>query len=372
MRAELRANAGLVIAGIASFVLMGAGQSLYGAALPAFARAFATGVAEAGLLIPFHSVGCAAGVAAMFLRGDRIGPRTALAVMALGTAGIAAGAGLAVTLLAAAAFGAGYGMSTVIYNRRFLAAFGARGPSMLALVNAVFGIGAIGAPLAFVALGSDPRLAYGIIAGLMLLVMGLAGNTGPAVAEAAGPAGGPFRWRPAILGFGALGIGAEACLVGLGPVALIALGVSERGAAEYLSAFFTAFLVARLALVPVAARVPPFALLVGALAGTGAFAALVAGGSVWAFVPLGGCVALVFPGFYVSAVRQMGDHPRVGPAVIAAGLVGYALAPLVMAQLMQAAGQALFFPALAAATLAAAAMGGMMLRGMARATAGAI
>ena len=40
MRQFLTAHRGLLFAGIASFVLMGAGQALYGPAIPAFARAF--------------------------------------------------------------------------------------------------------------------------------------------------------------------------------------------------------------------------------------------------------------------------------------------------------------------------------------------
>jgi MFS transporter, FHS family, glucose/mannose:H+ symporter len=46
----IRTHAALLIAGILSFTIMGAGQSLYGPALPAFAREFGLTVAQAGWL----------------------------------------------------------------------------------------------------------------------------------------------------------------------------------------------------------------------------------------------------------------------------------------------------------------------------------
>jgi hypothetical protein len=261
--------------------------------------------------------------------------------------------------------GIGYGCSTVIYNRRFLAAFGRRGPSMLALLNAIFGIGAIGAPLLFVALGSDPAVAYGLVAALAVATFAVAGRDAPVAA--AGAATRPFRLSPATLCFGALAIGTEACLIGLGPTGLIARGVSEAGAAGMLSAFFTAFLAARLALVPLAGDVAPFALLAGALAATGGMAAAVAlGGPAWLFVPMGATAALFFPAFYMTGVARMGDHPRVSPVLVAAGLAGGILMPLIFGAVMEATGTAALFALVAAVALAGAGAAATLLRAMAR------
>jgi len=74
----IRAHAGLLFAGLASFVMMGAGQSLYGPALPAFSRSLAISEAQAGVLVSAHWVGCFIGVALMYLRGTGITPRRAL------------------------------------------------------------------------------------------------------------------------------------------------------------------------------------------------------------------------------------------------------------------------------------------------------
>ena len=69
MNAIFRTHAALLITGIASFVLMGAGQSLFGPALPAFARDLGLTVAEAGWLISALWVGSILGVACMFRYG---------------------------------------------------------------------------------------------------------------------------------------------------------------------------------------------------------------------------------------------------------------------------------------------------------------
>jgi MFS transporter, FHS family, glucose/mannose:H+ symporter len=353
MRAILTANAGLVFGGLMTFIMMGAGQSLYGPALPAFARDFSITTGTAGLLISAHWVGAAIGVAVMFLRGDQISPRMVLGTMAVGAALVGAGLGWPVTLAAAVIFGAGYGGSTVIWNRRFLRVFGPRGPSMLALLNAIFGIGAIGAPLVFVWIGSDPQLAYlGVAALAVVTFIG----TGRGEATVVSPTEtGRFVPRPAILIFGALAIGMEACLIGLGPVALIALGTTEAQAAEALSMFFVAFLLARLALVGFASAIAPFTLFMLAVGGAGILAALAAiTGAPWLFVPMGAVAALFFPGFYMTGVAQMGEDARVAPTLIAAGLAGGIASPVLLGAVMVRAGDTAFFPVIALVALCTA------------------
>lgn len=358
------ANAGLVLAGVVSFVLMGAAQSLYGPALPGFARDFGITAGQAGLLVSAHWVGSVLAVAALYLRADCLTPRRALLAMASGAALVAWGPGLWATLAGAAVLGLGYGASTVIYNRRMLGLFGARGPSMLALLNAIFGIGAIGAPLAFVAIGSDATLAFLAVAGLSLAALALAGPPG-APAEAAATAKGTrsrFAPRPGILTLGALAIGIEASLIGLGPTALIAQGQSEPRAAELLSLFFLAFLAMRLVLVGFANRLHPLVLFILALAA----AALCAMGAAltahpgW-FVALGGCAGLFFPGYFVAGTRLMGEDARVAPTLIAMGMAGGIALPVGLAMAMGQAGDAALF-AMLAGLAAVAAVAALLLR----------
>jgi FHS family glucose/mannose:H+ symporter-like MFS transporter len=360
MKSVFVAHMGLVLAGLFSFVLMGAGQALYGPALPAFSREFGITTGQAGLLVSAHWVGSVLGVGVMYFHGDRVTPRMALACMALGSLVVGLAIGWVVSLAGALVLGLSYGASAVIYNRRFLMIFAARGPSMLALLNAIFGIGAIGAPLVFVAIGSDPGLAFLVVAGLATATLALAGPAAPVMA-AQGTAG-RFRPRPVILIFGTLAIGTEASLIGLGPTALIAQGQTEAHAAELLSLFFVAFLAMRLALVGFAGRLHPFTLFLMAMAG----AAVCAIGSVmtahpgW-FIALGGCAGLFFPGYYMSGTRQMGDDRRVAPTLIAAATAGGIVAPVLIAALMAQAGDAVLFGVVAAMT-GSAALAALVLR----------
>lgn len=352
MKDLIRTQAGLLFAGVATFVMMGAGQSLYGPALPAFSRIFAVTLAEAGVLVSAHWVGCFFGVGFMYLKGGAITPRHALAVMALGAATVATLAGWWVTIAGAVVFGVGYGMSTAVFNPRVLRAFGAYGPSMLSMLNATFGVGAIAAPLIFVALGSDPRWSFGLTAAFAAAVWVFAGPAGRAGAL---PAGQVKAFHPhwGIMAFGAVAIGLEACLIGLGPTALIRAGEGEARAAELLSAFFVVFLVARVVLVLFAHRIAPFLLYTLAVATTAVFAL----GAVFLspaafFVAIGAPAGMFFPGFYVTASGKMGDDLRVPPTIIASGLVGGISGPLILAPVMEGLGDRGFFWILSGITLA--------------------
>ena len=277
----------------------------------------------------------------------------ALGGMAVGALGIGLGIGWVVTMAGALVLGVGYGASTVIYNRRFLVIFGAQGPAMLAALNAIFGIGAIGAPLVFVAIGSDPGLAYLGLAALCAATSALAGSMARSVAPMVAAPGSVARFtpRPVILAFGALAIGTEACLIGLGPTALIAQGQTEARAAELLSLFFVAFLGMRLALVGFAGRIAPFTLYLAAMAGAAVCAAgsALTGHAGW-FIAIGGCAGLFFPGYYMSGTKVMGGDGRVAPTLIAAGMAGGIVAPVLMAAVMAQTGDAAFFGVVALVT----------------------
>lgn len=344
MRDLIRAHAGLLLAGVASYVMMGAGQAMYGPALPAFARDLGLADAQAAWLISAHWIGCAIGVGFMYVRSAGVTPRMAIAVMIAGAALVASGLGVTATFLGALAFGAGYGSATVVFNPRVLRAFGARGTSMLSLLNASFGVGAIAAPLIFIWLGSNPGYAFGVVA---LMAVGVWVLAKPTEGETASPPPRPegsFRPRYGVLSFAAAGIGLEACLIGLGPTALIAAGVAEDDAARRLSAFFVTFLLARLALGFGAHLVAPFSLYLWAMGGMGVLCAMAALFDPGVFFMLAGAAAgMVFPTFYVAASRVMGDDPRVPAIIIAAGLVGGILAPVLVGPAMAHLGQRGFF-----------------------------
>ena len=363
MSSLIRTHAALLVAGILTFAIMGAGQSLYGPALPAFAREFGLTVGQAGWLVSALWIGSALGVALMFWRGRHVTPRHALGVMVVGTAIIAAGIGWWATLAGSVIFGMGYGISTVVFNPRVLRAFGVKGPSMVSLLNAMFAVGAIAAPLAFVAIGSNPQLAFAAVSVICALIWLVAGTGDKAEEATTAAVSKPYRFRAGLLCFGVVCIGVEACLIGLGPTALIATGASEETAARALSGFFVAFLIARSALVFVAHVVPPFAVYAGAMTGA---AVCAIGAALFPAVPffigMGAFAGLFFPGFFVTASRVMGDDPRVTPTIIAAGLVGGISSPVILGWLVEGMGERGFFQIIAAVTLITALVALALLR----------
>lgn len=364
MIALIKAHAALLASGVFSFVFMGAGQSLYGPALPVFARDLGLSLASAGWLISAHWIGCILGVGLMFVSGARITPRIALAMMAAGAGLIALTPGLWGTLAGAVAFGAGYGFATVVYNPRVLAAFGDKGPSMLGLMNAVFSLGAISAPLVFVALGSSISVSFAIVAAGCAITCVFAKVAGkPEITTATKAEKYRFHWG--ILTFGMVAIGMEACLIGLGPTALIQAGETEERAAQLLSMFFVAFLVARIALIFVAQYLASFTLFTVALCG----AALAASTGAWlspeiSFVAIGISAGVFFPSYFVTASRKMGTDARVPPTIITAGLVGGILAPVLMSTVMGNLGQFGFFWIIAGLAGSAAVAALVVLRPM--------
>ncbi len=359
MKDLIRAHAGLLFAGVATFILMGAGQALFGPALPVYVRAFSLGETEAGLFVALLWVGCFAGVGFMFFKGALVGPRHTLAVMAGGTGLMALGVSWWVTLAGGVVFGMGYGMATAVFNPRVMRAFGARGPSMLSLLNATFGVGAIAAPLVFVWLGSDPAWAFGVVA-LALAVVWL--GAGAAGRETVAQTGVVRTFRPhwAILGFGLVAIGMEASLAGLGPTALIRAGVEEHRASQLLSAFFVVFLLARVVLIFVAHRIQPFVLYTLAVASAAVFAlgAVVLSPAIF-FVAMGASAGVFFPGYYVTASARMGEDLRVPPTIVASGLVGAIFTPLILAPLSAQMGERGFF-ILAAGILVAVSLAALL------------
>lgn len=338
-----KAKSALLMSGLSSLLIVGAGAGIFGPAVPVYEAQFQISTATAGLLISTLWVGCLLGVLLMYFKGAVITPRLPLALMALGCVVMALAPLWPVALAGAVVFGIGYGSVAALFNPRVLSAYGKTGASKVGLLNALYSFGAILAPYSFTLLGSDLRPVFwgmAAISAVTCLLSGKIGLTG-LVPEAHGRG---FKLHLPILGLAALAIGIEASLGGLGPAALIRAGVTEQTAAVLLSLFFVAQLGTRVILIFVAHRFPDFSIFVAAvaIAAICAFGAAAINPAVF-FPPMGVAAGLFFQGEYVTATRKMGDDPRVSPVILAVGLVGAVISPLIYARFMDALGTHGFF-----------------------------
>lgn len=343
MQGTVAARRALMASGLASFVLLGLAQAIFGPALPVYQAQFGLDTAQAGWLISSFWVGCFSGVVGMFLAAGKAGPRPGLAASVIGAAVMGLAPWWPLVLLGGLIFGGGYGSLAAVFNPRILSAYGSRGGAMMSLLNAIFSFGAIAAPLVFLALGSEPRptfLAFAAFGAVIWLASGSVSRD--AVGAATERTGYRLHWPMLI--FGMLAIGMEAALVSLGPTALIRAGVAAGEASQLLSIFYVSYLVARLVLVFVADRIPAFSVYVGAMA----FTVICALGALfispaWFFPPMGISASLFFHGFFVTATRKMGSDARVPPVIIGSGLIGAIFLPLLCAQLIGVMGDRGFF-----------------------------
>lgn len=351
MPATLPSRATLLWAGALTFVLIGAAQALYGPTLPALSRRYGIDMAEAGLLLSAHAAGGLSALLTQLVRGNG-SARPALGLIATGGGTLAWSEAWAVALLGAFCLGAGFALASTHFNRRFLAETGPRGPAMVGALNAMFGLGAILGPLALIglgALGGSPREGFALVALLALLLVPLAG--GRRADGAAGPEAlplGALKAHVGLLGVGALSVGLEAALVGLGPAALVTRGVSEAHATLLVSVFFAVFLAARLALVWLAPRLAPRTLLAAGFFGTAAAALLAAvGAPALAYAGAGATVGVLFPSYFVEISRALGGGERGAALAMIAVFVGAISVPAGMTRLLGHGDGAVFFPALA-------------------------
>ncbi|MGZ9812598.1 hypothetical protein ACXN5S_19210 [Pseudoroseicyclus sp. H15] len=360
----------LMLTGGLGFALIGAVPGLYGLALPGWTAAY--GSAGAGWIIGLHGFGSTIAVLCGLFGLLRLTLRLALSALALGTLALGFGPGWGVLLPAAIVTGFGFGAMSVVVNRRFLTEFGARGPGMVGLVNAIYGIGAIAAPPALLITAGRPGPVYAGLAVLALLALPF---VKPGPRRGAASLGLPplHAGRLSILAFIFASAVIESTLVGYGPSALLAIGMAQANVALLTSGFFATFLAGRLALYWLAPRLQPeHVLAAGFFWVAAALVLVVAGLPALGFVAAGAGVAIKFPAFYVWATQVLGPDERFGAAPLLGALLGGTLGPFALAPLMAAAGAPVLFPVIAGLALAAGLALLASLRRIARISAAAL
>eukprot|EP00435_Cladocopium_sp_Y103_P078686 s1_g2425.t1 len=348
----------------------GAG-ALFGPSLPAFERLYVLGPGAAGLILSAHWVGAFVSVSASAVRLPayllRWRPAVGVASVMLGSAAISSTTSWEVALLGAALNGCGYGLLTVGFNGFAAASFGDRSPVVLNLLNSVFGIGAIGAPLLLVWLSGRPDAAFLAISlfALAILPCALASDDrGPDIADRGEALSVLFRRYRWILVLMALGVGIEISAVGWGATVLVAQGLAESDAAVYTSLFYVAFTLMRLAAVGLSLAVRPGGLvLAGLLAGGLCLLATVDSQlAPYAFVLSGAAISLIFPNMFAWLAKPMVASPRLSSLLVGVGMVGGIAIPAIAGFVISFTGEQGAFFFLSALALVGAGLAVAMIK----------
>ncbi|BBN93603.1 hypothetical protein DEIGR_102914 [Deinococcus grandis] len=332
----------LLAVGVAAFFTLGLIQAMYGPAFGLFQARFGVSTASVGVIASAHFLGSAVAPPLMGLLLRRVTVRAgvswSLLLLALGVTGVV----LAPVwpLAVASAFLGGFGLGGV--SACLNAAYASVGSRAVNLVNAVFGVGSMIAPLLVVGLGRADGTPGGL-AGPFLTVAALCAVTFavgrvwgvPGIHAPARAADAPAPARPVVQA--ALFAALIVCYVGLeaGYGAWASRYLTELGlpgAALTLSAFWAALTVGRVLTGVFAGRVgaPRMVLSCGAALVALALAMRVPALAPLAVIVSGLALAPVF-GTTLAWLSQV-LSARLVPLLLVAGSLGGVLSPWLLGQ----------------------------------------
>jgi fucose permease len=299
----------LLIAASVAFVAIGASQAMYGPFYGVLRQIFDLSASRVALTTTFHFMGGTVALLASSAVVRRIGgvplALSASVILTLGFAAVAAAPSFMLVLAGALLLGLGFGGLQVL-NFMIARIFTAHRAAALNLLNAMFSIGAIIAPLAaapFVTRGLYRPLfviAAALSVAVLILLLRLPREFGeePAAAEAF-----PRRWGAVlgVVGFLLLYffyVGAEAGYTNWIPTHLD-LNYGVGIAARMAGFFWAALTLGRLAAIPASERLRPPVLVMIAAGGSAASALL-------AQIPAVAPYAYLIAGFFLGPIFPAG------------------------------------------------------------------
>lgn len=323
----------LAASGLGCFLLLGLIYPILGPALPTLSGQFDLSAKGAALLLSLNSAGAFGGVLLAGTLSRRWPPARrgalALSVIAAGCLGLTLAPTFGLALAASLLLGLGFGVLDLTTNVWLSTSYGARSASMLNLLSASFGVGAVLAPLAVGLAGGDfrlPLLGCAALAALLLpLMLTLRQTTeGTSVADRVTASG---RSRTLLLGFVLLFLTYVGVEGGIGAWEVThlqgALNLTTASAAGITSLFWVSFTAGRLISAALALRLEPARLVIGSLVLAAASVALAAipGAAPAAYTLAGLFLAPVFTTGLVWLTRTL---PTGGATtlVFASGFVG--------------------------------------------------
>jgi fucose permease len=334
-------------AGFVAFLLTGVVQATYGPSIPHIASRFGISIGTAGLIVTAHFLGECLGIAGLGLTRSRLGVGRRLTFSALVFSVGLVAAAIAPTwpllLLAVLFLGCGAGGLVILVNLYFATRFGRRSPAMLSFVNAVYGVGSfLGPALVGITGGYAPVLAGAGVVGL-LSVAGFTQTTRSTPPTLAAPRLVTGRTVGFVVAFAVLLFIYEGLESGVGTweaTDLVSLGGSVQFAAAATSFYWVAFTLGRVFAAPIAVRLSPPTLILGALA---VATVVLLGIHAHLYAPLGFalvglCAAPIFPVALTWLTTVLPNAATALTYVILGAIFGSAIVPAILGGLISVAG----------------------------------
>ncbi len=337
----MRERRATLLAAGAAFLLLGAVVALYGPLFPQLRERFGVGLDQVGAVVSAHFLGSFVTVITSGVMLRRLGYRRVLvggsASLVVGLSILAAAPNWLWFMVGATLVGLGFGAVQVAVNLLVARTFEDGAASALNLVNAVFGLGALGAPLVIALFAPGFTLPIALLAALAVVVLLALARLSryPTPPRLVRSDGGPTSGTALVVGFVALYFFYVSAEVGVTSWATEHLtpsfGIAIGAAAT--SFYWGALTVGRLIGVFVARRLTPRAMLLSALS-LGLTALLLAQytpAAPFAYGLVGLALAPTFPtglAWLTSALPKRAE--QVTPLVLAAASLGpVATAPVI-------------------------------------------
>jgi fucose permease len=372
-----------VVAGWLTFALIGAILSFYGPLIPVLEKRFDIGPSIAGSVLAAHFGGSLVGVliAIRALRREGSGRFLALALgtLATGLVMFAVAPSWPVVLAASLVIGLGFGGLDLGVNQLFAHDTGPQGGSMLNVLNAFFGVGAIAGP---VVVAATPPGQVGLVfvgcamaaIALSLVLRHVHGSAGPdpGPGSVARSTVTPLAIAWLVAAF-VLYVGVETGVGGWEPSHLLALGVPDAVARSSTAVFWLCLTAGRFLIAPLVGRLGPqlivLACSVVAVATLGL--AVVPDLAPYAYALTGLVIAPIYP---TGLAWLAGAAPGVRTLtayMVAASMAGGAVFPALTGLVIQVAGVTttpVVLAVLASGCAASFVAFGRLLRGTAQAS----
>lgn len=356
-----------------AMVSVGGLLAVYGPAIPALKAQFGLTDAAAGSGLALQSAGAVVGAVAVqpVLRrhGNRCALSVSLALLAAGALAVAFAQSWDLTLVGAVVAGLGLGGCDALITQLFLLGHGARGPAMVNIAHACFGVGTVLAPTVVAVVGSGRyRLVFACVAVICLAALMTMRRLAPRPTPADSEGAQGLRARPSgaaltvLGGFLVLYIAHFAVQSGIGswePARLIELGHSAAVAGLATSGYWLMMVAGRFLSAPIAHRVSPSSLVIASSAGMVAAVTLSWYGpaAIWAYLLAGLAIGPIFPNGLTWLARTGHAQGSTFAYIVAAAMAGAVLCPPALGALIGTYGSGSLAPALlagSAVTLGAA------------------